>query len=203
MAFIGQSLKTSTLPQDTNSFTQLPAGWYDVKVKASDLKPTSSGGGSYISLQLSVTGPTHAGRNLWVNLNITNQSSKAEEIGRAQLRTICEIGGIDEISDTDQLLNLCMSVKVAVIAENWKGEPDNEVKGFKAIAGLATMPAQFAQPAFSAQAQPQAPAFAQQATAQPAAQASAPAWAAPAAAQQAAPVPAQNGSVPPWMAGRS
>lgn len=198
MAFIGQSLKTSALPQDTNSFTPLPAGWYDVSVKASDLKATKAGDGSYINLQLSVTGPTHAGRNLWAKLNITNRNPKAEEIGRAQLRTICEIGGIDEISDTDQLLNLRMSVKV-VIADNYQGEPDNEVKGFKACAGLATMPAQFGTvPAFAAPAQPQAPAFAQQA--QPVAQATtaAPPWAAPAAPAQAAPVAPAGG--PPWAA---
>jgi len=200
MAFIGQSLKISNLPQDTNSFAPLPAGWYSVYVKTAELKSTNAGDGSYINLRLIVDGPTHAGRSLWAKLNITNRNPKAEEIGRAQLRTICEIGGIEEISDTDQLVNLRMSVKVVDSKNFLTGEPDNEVKGFKALAGVAIMPAQFAAPA-----QPQA--FAQQHQA-PAAQpvqatqvtaSAAPPWATP-AATQSAPVPAASNAAPPWAA---
>lgn len=194
MAFIGQ-FNVKTLPQDTNSFTPLPAGWYDVHAKASDLKSTKSGDGTYINLQLLVDGPSHAGRSLWAKLNITNKNQKAEEIGRAQLRTICEAAGIEEISDTDQLVGARFACKVVVIDSNWQGEPDNEIKGFKASSGASTMPkAAFgAPPAFAQQAQ-SVPAFAQQSA--PAPVASVAPWAQP-ATQQAAPA---TSSAPPWAA---
>lgn len=199
MAFIGQSFSTHSLPQDAGGeFTPLPEGWYDVVVKTADLKPTKDGSGQYISLRLTVEGPTHAGRGIFTNLNITNRSPDAERIGRAQLRTILELSGIDEFSDTDQLIGARFAANVKIRAPyvdktGQQRDADNEVKGYRAASNAASKPSFAAPtaPAFAQQPaafqQPQVPAF-QQAAVQPAqslaAQASPP-WAAPQQHQQA------------------
>ena len=197
MAFIGQSFSTHSLPQDAGGeFTPLPEGWYDVVVKTSDLKPTKDGSGQYISLRLTVEGPTHAGRGIFTNLNITNRSPDAERIGRAQLRTILELSGIDEFSDTDQLIGARFAANVKVRAPyvdktGQQRDADNEVKGYRAASNAAS------KPSFAA---PSAPAFHQapvQTAQSPAAPASPP-WAA-AAPQQAAPQ-VVAGYAPPWAA---
>lgn len=212
MAFIGQSFSTHSLPQDAGGeFTPLPEGWYDVVVKSSELKPTKDGSGQYISLRLTVEGPTHAGRGIFTNLNITNRSPDAERIGRSQLRTILELSGIDEFSDTDQLIGARFAANVKVRAPyvdktGQQRDADNEVKGYRAASNAASKPSFAAQsaPAFAQQPaafqQPQVPAF-QQAPVQPAQSPSAPAsppWAA-AAPQQAAPQ-VIAGYAPPWAA---
>ena len=211
MAFIGQSFSTNSLPQDAGGeFTPLPEGWYDVVVKTSDLKPTKDGSGQYISLRLTVEGPTHAGRGIFTNLNITNSSPDAERIGRSQLRTILELSGIDEFSDTDQLIGVRLSVKVAIKparVDQITGkqyEADNEVKGYREASNAASKPyfAAPQAPAFAQQPaafqQPQVPAF-NQAPVQPAQSPAAPAsppWAAPQQHQQA---PAAS-AAPFWAA---
>lgn len=200
MASLGQSFNVNSLPKDEGGeFTPLPEGWYNVVVKDSQLKPTKDGSGQYISIRLTVEGPTHAGRGIFTNLNIVNKSPDAERIGRAQLRTVLECGGVQEFSDTDQLIGIRMQVKVAVKparqdpATGRVYDADNEVKGYKAIEGAA-MPAMGGGiPAL--QQSPAAPAFTAQPPAQPAP--SAAPWAAPQGQQPAAPA---TGATPPWAA---
>lgn len=214
MASLGQSFNVNSLPKDEGGeFTPLPEGWYNVVVKDSQLKPTKDGSGQYISIRLTVEGPTHAGRGIFTNLNIINKSPDAERIGRAQLRTVLECGGVQEFSDTDQLIGIRLQVKVAVKparqdpATGRVYDADNEVKGYKAIEGAA-MPAmgcgipafqQQPAPAFAAQPpafqQPAPPYQAPQQAAQPV-PAAAP-WAAPQGQQPSA--PAVSGT-PPWAA---
>ena len=208
MAFLGQSFNVNSLPKDEGGeFTPLPEGWYNVVVKDSQLKPTKDGSGQYISIRLTVEGPTHAGRGVFTNLNIVNKSPDAERIGRAQLRTILECGGVQEFSDTDQLIGIRLQVKVVVKparqdpATGRVYDADNEVKGYKAIED-ASMPA-FQQPPAAPTLAAQPPAFQQPAPTyqapQQAAQpvpAAAP-WAAPQGQQPAAPA---TGSAPPWAA---
>lgn len=141
MAFLNETFNVNELPQSTGgNFDPIPAGWYQVEIKGAELKNTKDGTGSYIAIRYDVTGADYNGRVIWGNLNIRNKSEKAEEIGRQQLGELMRATGLAKVSDTDQLIGNALMVKVA-IRESEQYGAQNEVKGFKAIAGSqAPMP---------------------------------------------------------------
>lgn len=133
MAFIGTTIRADELPQDERGdFSAIPAGDYAVVIDAAEIKATKTGTGQYIKLKLKVTGPTNAGRVLFSNVNIMNQSPEAERIGRQELRKIMEATGVLELSDSDQLIGGHMMVKVTVKTSEQYGA-ENEVKGYRAM----------------------------------------------------------------------
>ena len=143
MAYLDQPINVNDLPEDTGGdFSPIPAGDYTASIKSADLTPTKDGSGQYIKLRLDVTGPTHAGRVIFSNVNIRNQSSAAEQIGRAQLGAIMKAAGMATLQDTDQLVGVQLGIKVAIreartTPEGKTYEASNEVKGYKALGGTA------------------------------------------------------------------
>ena len=151
MAFLGQTFDANELPQGNGgNYDPLPAGWYNANITAAELKPTKDGSGQYIKVRYDITGPSHQGRVVFGNLNIKNQSAKAEEIGRAQLGELMRAIGLARVQDTDQLIGGQLQIKVAIREASGGYEAQNEVKGYKAMAG--------AQPVMSAPAAAPAPA---------------------------------------------
>ena len=147
MANLGEVFDVEFLPQGKTSFDPIPPGWYTVTIAAAEVKATKNGTGQYIAIRYDVTGPTHQGRVIFGNLNIRNQSPKAEEIGRQQLGEICRAIGLAKVGDTDQLIGNALSIKVDIEKSEQYGDK-NQVRGFKAIAGgappraaMATAPA--------------------------------------------------------------
>jgi|SRR5690625_506807 len=183
MASLGNTFDVNNIPDDSN-FEPLPAGWYTAQISSSELCTTKAGTGQYIKLCLDVTGPSHAGRKVFTNLNIRNPNQVAEEIGIKQLGQIGRSIGVPRISDTDQLIGGALQIKVTVKNDPQYG-PGNEVRGYKAVGG-SQAPAPDAYPQ-------QAPAAQQAPTPQ---QGGSPPW----AQQQAQQAPAQppTGNRPPW-----
>lgn len=134
MAFIGQTFDANDLPQG-NTYEPLPAGWYTASITDAELRTTKDGTGQYIRVRYDITGPTHHGRVVFGNINIRNQSVKAEEIGRQQLGELMRAIGLARITDTDQLIGGSLQIKLDVRAATEQYAAQNEVKGFKAIAG--------------------------------------------------------------------
>jgi len=134
MAFLSQSFDINELPEATNNYGPLPAGWYAVTISKADVKPTKAGTGEYINLMYTVTGPTHQGRTVWGNINVRNPNPKAEEIGRQQLGELMRAIGLSKVTNTDQLIGKDLVIKVAV-KEDDRGGERNDVKGFKAVQG--------------------------------------------------------------------
>lgn len=152
MAFLGTTIRANELPESTgDDFPPIPAGEYTVSIAAAYLAPTKEGTGRYIKLKLNVIAPTHQGRVLFSNLNIRNQSAKAEEIGLQQLGAVMRAIGLATIEDTDQLIGGVMDVKVTIKAATDQYPAGNEVKAYKPMSGAtpAAKPQQ-------ATAQPQA-----------------------------------------------
>lgn len=138
MAFLGTTIRADELPESTGGdFAPIPAGEYTVSIAAADLTPTKDGTGQYIKLKLNVIAPTHQGRVLFSNLNIRNQSAKAEEIGRQQLGSILRAINLAAIEDTDQLIGGVMDVKVTIKAATDQYPAGNEVKAYKPLSGAA------------------------------------------------------------------
>ena len=150
MAFLDTPINAADLGQSGN-FEPLPAGDYSVTIESADVNPTKDGQGQYIKMKMKVSGPTHAGRTIFANLNIRNKSPKAEEIGRQQLGDIMRAIGLATLSDTDQLIGGSLVVKLAIKPADGQYEAGNEVKAYKALSG-SVPPA----PAFSAPSAPPA-----------------------------------------------
>ena len=153
MASFGETFVAADLPMG-RTFEPLPAGWYTAAITQATIKDTKAGTGRYISLKYDITGPTHQGRTIFGNLNISNPNPKAEEIGRQQLNSLMRAIGLAKVNDTDQLIGGQLKIKLAITQSDMYGE-SNEVKDFAGIAGGA-MPAAVkpAAPAAGAKAAP-------------------------------------------------
>ena len=136
MANLGEVFDVEFLPQGKTSFDPIPPGWYTVTIASAEVKATKNGTGQYIAIRYDVTGPTHQGRVIFGNLNIRNQSPKAEEIGRQQLGELCRAIGLAKVGDTDQLVGHGLSIKVDIEKSEQYGDK-NQVRGFKPVAGGA------------------------------------------------------------------
>ncbi len=136
MAFLSQSFDVADLPG--GNFEPLPAGWYSVTIAGAELKNTKAGNGQFIAVRYDVTGPTHQGRVVFGNLNIQNPNPKAEEIGRQQLGELMRAIGLAKVTDTDQLIGGNLQIKLDIKRDEQYGDK-NEVRGFKAVSGGATL----------------------------------------------------------------
>lgn len=152
MAFLDQTFEADAMPVSDKSYEPLPAGWYTASITAAELKNTKAGTGQYIAIRYDIIGPSHQGRIVFGNLNIRNPNPKAEEIGRQQLGEVMRAIGIAKVADTDELIGGQLSIKVDIRSSEQYGD-QNEVKGFKAIAG-STPPAPAAKAAASGKAAP-------------------------------------------------
>ena len=147
MAFLDTPINAADLPVgQSGNFEPLPAGDYQVTVESAEIKTTNDGAGQYIKLKMKVTGPTHAGRIVFSNLNIRNKSPKAEEIGRQQLGDLMRAIGLPTLADTDQLVGGNLVVKLAIKPADGQYEAGNEVKAYKALQGSVAPAPAFAAP---------------------------------------------------------
>jgi hypothetical protein len=145
MAQLLETFSVDALPQSTNNFEPLPAGWYTAVVNGAEIKNTKAGTGQYIAVRYDITGPTHQGRVVFGNLNIKNPNPKAEEIGRQQLGELMRAIGLTTVQDTDQLIGGQLSIKLDVRESEQYGA-SNDVKGYKSngaapLAAAAKAPA--------------------------------------------------------------
>lgn len=137
MAILSTPFIADDLPQGNGgTYEALPAGWYTATIAGAEMKPTKSGTGSYIAVRYDITGPTHQGRVIFSNLNITNANPKAEEIGRQQLRQLMEAIGLAKMADTDQLIGANVKIKLKIERDEQYGDK-NQVAAFSKQEGAA------------------------------------------------------------------
>jgi len=98
------------------SFDLLPKGVYPVQVEKAEVCDTKDGKGKYISVELTVLGEDHNGRKIFDLFNVVNESEKAENIGKSQLKNLIISSGadIDIFTGADQLIGLEMDAHVVV-----------------------------------------------------------------------------------------
>lgn len=130
MARLDKVYTEAEMPKSERDFSPVPDGWYDVTITESEVKDTKSGDGNYIKLRYDITGPSHAGRVIFGNLNLRNRNPKAEEIGAKQLGELMRAVGLARLEDSDQLIGKRLTVKVATQRSEQYGDK-NEVKGFR------------------------------------------------------------------------
>lgn len=205
------------------SFEPIPAGWYNMMIVESEMKPTSNGQGAYLQLSLKVVDGQYAGRQVFDRLNLQNQNPVAAEIAYKRLSAYCHATGVIQVQDSQQLHGIPLKARVSVRTDSTgQYDPSNEIKAVKHINEETGTTAAPAQQGFQAPPQ-QAPAqqFPQQGFQQPQ-QAPQQQWQQPPAQQPPAPqqfqqpaqqpqfqqpapqqAPAHGGAqTPPWMQGQ-
>ena len=115
--------------EPSTSFDPLPAGWYEAFISNSEMKPTKSGSGKYLQLELEVMGPSHPGRKVWDRLNLVNPNDQAVQIALATLSSICRAVGVLTPSDSAELHNKPLMIKLSVSKDEQYGDR-NEVKAY-------------------------------------------------------------------------
>jgi hypothetical protein len=131
---LAETYSAAELPP-SQSYDLIPAGWYTAIITEAELKDTKSGTGQYIKVRYDITGPSSQGRVVFGNFNIRNPNPKAEEIGRQQLGDLMRALGLAAVSDTDQLLNGHLSIKVDVRPASGEYNAQNDIKGWKSNTG--------------------------------------------------------------------
>lgn len=161
------------------SFDPIPAGWYNVQIVGSEMKPTNDGTGAYLNLEFVVLDGQYAGRKLFTRLNLQNANPTAVEIAYKTLSAIAHAVGVLQVQDSQQLHGIPLKGKVKIRPAKGEYEASNEFSGFKNInestgaEAASGVPAGFGGgvPAgFGTQPQTQQPAFQQQPAQQPFAQ---------------------------------
>ena len=130
-----------SLPTDNrpDNFDPIPAGDYQATIVNADMVPTKAGTGTIFKTRYDITGPTHAKRVVFGQLNVRNPSAKAEEIGLQELKKLMAAVDIRHFEDTDQFIGLSLTIKVAIeTSENYP--PKNIVKSWKSIGGASALP---------------------------------------------------------------
>lgn len=128
--------------EPTTEFDPLPAGKYLAMITDSEVKPTKSGGGSYLQLTFQIVDGPFKGRFLWARLNLDNANATAVQIARAELSAICRAVGVMTPRDSVELHNLPLVITVKCKKRDDSGEISNEIKGYAKRESTAGQPQQ-------------------------------------------------------------
>lgn len=181
----------------TGQMDAIPAGWYNVMIDQSEMKPTSKNDGFYLELRFNIIDGQYVGRKLFSRLNIRNANPTAQEIAYKDLSAIAHAVNVLLVEDSQQLHGIPLKVKVKLrAAQQEKDQYGNVLKDYEASNDISAYrninenvsggPAS-ASSAPIAQSQPAAPTWTQPQAQQP--------WTQPAAPQQA---PQAAPAAPAW-----
>jgi hypothetical protein len=144
MAHLGQSFDANTISPDS-AFEPLPAGDYLCMITDSAMKPTKNGAGHYLELAMQVIEGRYANRLLWDRLTLIHPNAKTVEIAQQRLSAICHAVGVLQITDSAQLHNLPLVVRIKYLDDPQFGAK-NEVVAYKPQHPPATAPAAHPKP---------------------------------------------------------
>ncbi len=137
---LGEDFDTHSV-EPAVGFEALPAGWYPVQISDAEIRDTKSGTGKYIRLELEVIGDHHAGRKVFARLNIVNPNPTTVQIAMRELAAVGQALNLSATTDTAELIGGQLQIKLVIRAEKGQ-EPQNEVKGYKALGETAPPAAQ-------------------------------------------------------------
>ncbi len=143
----GFTVNAQDYASEMPNFDPIPAGDYQARCNAAEIKQTKAGNGAYIRAEFEVTGPEYAGRRIWTNFNIQNPNPQAESIGRQQLAQYGMAIGQTSLSNTDQMVGGQCTIKVKIRPARGEFGPDNDIKGFKSLTPSALPGAAAPEPA--------------------------------------------------------
>lgn len=136
---LGKSINFNELPK--SEFTPIPAGTYMSVVDGAEIKTNKSQTGRYINVAFKITGPQYAGRIIFYPVVFESREEKAFESGQKNLRDLMEACCLSSLSDTDQLLNKTVQIKVKIAEAHDGYKESNQVSKVLKPAGLNASPA--------------------------------------------------------------
>ena len=128
--------------EPSKAFDPIPAGKYVAVITDSEMKDTRAGTGRYLQLEFEITDGEFAGRKLWSRLNIENQNAEAVRLARADLSAICRAVNVLTPSDSIDLHNLPLVIKVHCRKDKNTGEITNDIRGYESKANYKPEPKQ-------------------------------------------------------------
>lgn len=115
MASLGRRFDATQHDTTQSDYSELPNGIYRIEIEASEVKATSNGKGTVLKVTNSVIEPEAcAGRKLFGNYNIENESAQAQEIGQKQFASLCRAIGVSDVEDSEDLHFKAYTVRVAL-----------------------------------------------------------------------------------------
>ena len=135
--------------EPSKEFEPIPAGKYVAVITDSEMKETRAGTGHYLQLEFEITDGEFAGRKLWSRLNLENQNAEAVRLARADLSAICRSVNVLTPTDSADLHNLPLVIKVHCRKDRTTGEITNDIRGYEPKANYK--PEQKTAPAAAAQ----------------------------------------------------
>jgi len=138
MASLNGGFKQSEVPD--SKFDALPEGEYRALIVESVLKPTKKPGGELIEIKWQILDGPYKNRTVFDRVNWKNSNPTAQTIGRQQLKKIAKaVGAPEEFADTSVLhMKPCL---IVIKVGEYNGEPNNEIKGYKAALPSSSQPA--------------------------------------------------------------
>jgi hypothetical protein len=130
--------------EPSTSFDPLPAGKYLAAITGSQMKPTKSGDGSYLELELTVLEGQFKDRKVWDRLCLNHPNAQTVKISRGHLSSICRAVGVMQPRDSVELHNIPLRVTVKLKKREDTGELANEVRGYAKKESAAGKPQQAA-----------------------------------------------------------
>ena len=113
MARLDSSFDASGI-EPTTAYDVLPAGKYVVQIVESEMRVTSNGMGQFLWLMLDVLEGPYTGRKVFDQLNLVNQNPTTVEIAQRALSAICHATGKMQVSDSEELHLIPMTIQVTV-----------------------------------------------------------------------------------------
>lgn len=135
---LGNTFETEKLPK--SEFSPIPAGTYMAVIDKAEIKTNKAGTGRYINVALKITGPQYAGRIIFYPVVFESREEKAFESGQKNLRDLMEACCLSSLSDTDQLLNKTVQMKVKITEAHDGYEASNQVSKLSKPAGMMNPP---------------------------------------------------------------
>ena len=113
MASFGQTFDASSV-EPSSSYDVLPPGKYLGQIIASEMRATKEGTGQYLYLEIDILEGQYAGRKLFDRLNLVNTNPDTVQIAQRTLSSICRAVGKMQVSNSEQLHLVPMTLDVRV-----------------------------------------------------------------------------------------
>ena len=118
---------------NNGGFDAIPAGQYEAIITNTEMKANRKQNGHYLEIECEILNGDFKGRRLWDRLNLNNPSQEAVAIAQGRLSAICRAAEVMELSDTAQLHNKPLLIKVSKVKRNDNDEWTNDIKAWYAV----------------------------------------------------------------------
>ena len=119
--------------------TPIPAADYQSMIVKTEFKETKAKTGHYLSVHHKIIDGKFAGRLIFSNLNLDNPNTVAVEIAHKELNSICKAVNKQGVADSDELLELPMTISVAIEPASAQYPASNKITAYKPAVGAAPM----------------------------------------------------------------